>query len=262
MERTEAQRVSEAEEQAPALTDEAKAHGYDPSKYERPSVTVDIIIMSLRQGDLQVLLIKRRSWPFEGMWAITGGFVNMEESLETAAKRELREETGVEDVYLEQLYTFGDPGRDPRTRVITVVYFALLDSERLQVRAADDAVEVGWFSVYDLPPLAFDHAQILQYALERLRGTSICSPNSLPCANYSAFTKLSITAAWINVTSAKRFSRQVFWRIRARRKWRGRIVQRASIALIQRLKASCNGSLLLPAPKGIPGDFAVIMVEK
>src|SRR5260221_11539430 len=151
-------------------TAEAKAHKYDASKYERPSVTVDVVMMSLRQRDLQVLLIKRRSWPFEGMWAIPGGFVNIDESLETAAKRELQEETGVEDVYLEQLYTFGDPGRDPRTRVITVVYFALLNSDHLQVRAADDAVEVGWFSVYHLPPLAFDHAQILNYALERLRG--------------------------------------------------------------------------------------------
>jgi 8-oxo-dGTP diphosphatase len=152
------------------LTEEAKAHHYDPSKYERPSVTVDVVMMSLRQRDLQVLLVKRRSWPFEGMWAIPGGFVNMDESLETAAKRELQEETGVQDVYLEQLYTFGDPGRDPRTRVITVVYFALLDSERLQVRAADDAADVGWFSVYDLPPLAFDHEKILDYTLNRLRG--------------------------------------------------------------------------------------------
>ncbi|HYK85586.1 MAG TPA: NUDIX domain-containing protein [Ktedonobacteraceae bacterium] len=151
-------------------TDEAKAHGYDASKYERPSVTVDVVMMSLRQRDLQVLLIKRRSWPYEGMWAIPGGFVNIDESLETAAKRELQEETGVQDVYLEQLYTFGDPGRDPRTRVITVVYFALLDSARLQVKAADDAVDVGWFSVYQLPQLAFDHEKILHYALERLRG--------------------------------------------------------------------------------------------
>src|SRR2546426_8136496 len=149
---------------------ETKAHAYDASKYDRPSVTVDVVILSLRQKDLQVLLVKRRSWPYEGMWAIPGGFVNMDESLETAAKRELQEETGVQDVYLEQLYTFGDPGRDPRTRVITVVYFALLDSERLQVKAADDAVDVGWFSVYDLPPLAFDHAKILEYALNRLRG--------------------------------------------------------------------------------------------
>ena len=98
---------------------EAQAHHYDASKYERPSVTVDVVMMSLRQRDLQVLLVKRRSWPFEGMWAIRGGFVNIDESLETAAKRELQEETNVQDVYLEQLYTFGDLGRDPRTRVIT-----------------------------------------------------------------------------------------------------------------------------------------------
>jgi 8-oxo-dGTP diphosphatase len=143
---------------------------YDVTKYERPSVTVDVLMMSLRQRDLQILLIKRRAWPFEGMWAIPGGFINMNESLETAAKRELQEETGVQDVYLEQLYTFGNPGRDPRTRVITVVYFALLNSERLQVRAASDAADVGWFSVYKLPPLAFDHDQIIQYALNRLRG--------------------------------------------------------------------------------------------
>src|SRR5438046_6214012 len=126
-------------------------------------------MMSLRQRDLQVLLVKRRSWPFEGCWAIPGGFVKMDESLEAAAKRELQEETAVQDVYLEQLYTFGDPGRDPRTRVITVVNFALLDSERLQVRTADDAADVGGFSVYDLPPLAFDPEKILQYSLERMR---------------------------------------------------------------------------------------------
>jgi 8-oxo-dGTP diphosphatase len=149
---------------------EAQQHQYDASKYERPSVTVDVVMMSLRQKDLQVLLVKRRSWPYEGMLAIPGGFVNMDESLEAAAKRELQEETSVQDVYLEQLYTFGDPGRDPRTRVITVVYFALLDSERLQVQAASDAADVGWFSVYELPQLAFDHEQILNYALNRLRG--------------------------------------------------------------------------------------------
>lgn len=173
MERTEEQNEATRDDQSQASaeqTDEAKAHHYDASKYERPSVTVDVVMMSLRQRDLQVLLIKRRSWPYEEMWAIPGGFVNMNESLETAAKRELQEETGVQDVYLEQLYTFGDPGRDPRTRVITVVYFALLDSERLQVKAADDAINVGWFSVYDLPALAFDHDKILQYTLERLRG--------------------------------------------------------------------------------------------
>ena len=224
---------------------EAKAHSYDASKYERPSVTVDVVMMSLRQRDLQVLLIKRRAWPYEGMWAIPGGFVNIDESLETAAKRELQEETGVQDVYLEQLYTFGDPGRDPRTRVITVVYFALLDSERLQVRAADDAADVGWFSVYGLPPLAFDHEKILQYSLERLRGSSItprlllafCLSN-LRCVNCSACMRLSCTSGWINGTSVRKFSRPVFWKTQAPRRWRGRIVPPGCIALIQQQKRS------------------------
>jgi 8-oxo-dGTP diphosphatase len=171
MERTEEQGELSRNGQSPVQTSEAKAHHYDASKYERPSVTVDVVMMTLRQRDLQMLLIKRRSWPYEGMWAIPGGFVNIDESLVDAAKRELQEETGLQDVYLEQLYTFGDPGRDPRTRVITVVYFALIDYERLKgMRAADDAADVGWFSVYNLPPLAFDHEKIIQYVLTRLRG--------------------------------------------------------------------------------------------
>jgi 8-oxo-dGTP diphosphatase len=156
-------------EHTPEPLAEADDHHYNVSKYERPSVTVDVLMMSLRQRDLQTLFIKRRAWPYEGMWAIPGGFIRMNESLESAAKRELQEETGVQDVYLEQLYTFGDPGRDPRTRVVTVVYFALLDSERLLVRAASDATDVGWFSVYELPQLAFDHQEIVDYALNRLR---------------------------------------------------------------------------------------------
>jgi 8-oxo-dGTP diphosphatase len=170
MEQTQKQGEVTNDTQDTTQSAEAKAHHFDASKYERPSVTVDVVMMSLRQRDLQVLLVKRRSWPYEGCWAIPGGFVKMDESLEAAAKRELQEETGLQDVYLEQLYTFGDPGRDPRTRVITVVYFALLDSARLQVKAASDAADVGWFSVYNLPSLAFDHARILEYTLNRLRG--------------------------------------------------------------------------------------------
>ena len=137
--------------------------------YPRPSVTVDGVIFSLRTEDLQVLLIERGHPPFEGMWAIPGGFVGIDESLETAALREMKEETGVHDVYLEQLYTFGDPDRDPRGRVITVAYFALVPAGAVDPQAGTDAAQTGWWSIYDLPPLAFDHADILAYALKRLR---------------------------------------------------------------------------------------------
>lgn len=145
------------------------AEAYDANRFERPLVTVDLVIFSLRQAQLQVLLVRRRNWPFEGMWALPGGFVRMDESLEEAARRELSEETGVQDVYLEQLYTFGDLGRDPRTRVITVAYFALISSDHLQLRAATDAADADWFPATRPPPLAFDHADILGYAVTRLR---------------------------------------------------------------------------------------------
>lgn len=143
--------------------------GYDPNKYDRPSVTVDLAIFTLLKGTLQVLLVKRRQPPFAGMWALPGGFVRIDESLEDAARRELREESGVQDVYLEQLYTFGHPQRDPRMRVITVAYFALVRADKQRLRAATDAAEVGWFPAYAPPPLAFDHQQILDYAITRLR---------------------------------------------------------------------------------------------
>jgi 8-oxo-dGTP diphosphatase len=143
---------------------------YDPSKYDRPSVTVDVVIFTVRENDLKVLLVQRREHPYKDKWAIPGGFINMNESLEIAARRELEEETGVKDVYIEQLYTFGDPERDPRTRVITVTYFALVEARQVKPpRAGSDAKAAGWFSMYDLPSLAFDHAKILDYALTRLR---------------------------------------------------------------------------------------------
>jgi len=137
--------------------------------YPRPSVTVDVIIFTLRGNDLQVLLVKRKHPPFQEMWAIPGGFVAIDESLEDAALRELEEETGVRDVYLEQLYTFGGVDRDPRGRVITVAYFALVPAAAISPRAGSDAAKTRWCSVYDLPPLAFDHGDILTYALQRLR---------------------------------------------------------------------------------------------
>lgn len=142
---------------------------YRADAYERPSVTVDVVIFSLVDEDLKALLIKRKQPPFAGMWAIPGGFVGMDESLEEAALRELAEETSVANVFIEQLYTFGDPDRDPRTRVITVAYFALVPYDMVEHRAGSDAAETGWFSLYQLPELAFDHRQILDYALTRLR---------------------------------------------------------------------------------------------
>jgi 8-oxo-dGTP diphosphatase len=131
-------------------------------------VTVDIVIFSLQQSELQVLLIQRGVPPFEGRWALPGGFVHQNESLEAAARRELKEETGVRDVYLEQLYTFGEPARDPRGRIVTVAYYALLTTDVAPLVAGTDAGAARWLPARTHPPLAFDHEQILSYALERL----------------------------------------------------------------------------------------------
>ena len=131
-------------------------------------VTVDIVIFTIEAGVLKVLLIKRAIPPFAGQFAIPGGFVHEDEDLDQAALRELKEETGVADVYLEQLYSFGDPQRDPRRRVITVAYFALVSPDR-KLMAGSDAVAAAWYPIDQLPPLAFDHATILDYALDRLR---------------------------------------------------------------------------------------------
>lgn len=147
------------------------AETYNPADYDRPSVTVDIVLFTILDATLKVLLIKRKRWPFEDAWAFPGGFIEMDEDLEDAAYRELAEETNIDRsaAYLEQLYTFGKPGRDPRTRVITVAYFALVGADKIDPKAADDAADVGWFPAYEPPELAFDHAEILEYAIQRLR---------------------------------------------------------------------------------------------
>ena len=132
-------------------------------------VTVDIVIFTIQSDELKVLLVKRGIPPFKGQLALPGGFVHEDESLEEAAMRELREETGVSDVYLEQLYSFGEPGRDPRERTITVAYYALISADRSQLAAGTDSTEAAWWPVSKLPALAFDHRKILDYALERLR---------------------------------------------------------------------------------------------
>ncbi len=147
-------------------------------EYEMPAVTVDCVVfgLDLDEESLNVMLIQRAIAPFEGMWAIPGGFVLKGESLPEAAERELREETGITDVFLEQLYTFGDPKRDPRGWVVSVAYFALVSPDRHPAQAATDAREARWFPVNKLPKLAFDHAEILSVALERLRGKLTYAP--------------------------------------------------------------------------------------
>jgi 8-oxo-dGTP diphosphatase len=137
--------------------------------YPRPSVTTDVALLTLREQRLQLLLIRRSNPPHADMWALPGGFLEMDEDLPACAARELAEETGVSDVRLRQLYTFGRPDRDPRGRVISVAYYALLPARRLPgVRAASDASEAAWFPLDDLPSLAFDHAEIIALAQRRL----------------------------------------------------------------------------------------------
>ena len=136
--------------------------------YPRPCVTVDVVIVT-REARPRVLLIRRKNAPFAGAWALPGGFIEMDETLEASARRELAEETGVRTGKLVQLATFGDPGRDPRGRTISVVYLARVHPKQLKPRAADDAAEVGWFALDRPPALAFDHRQILARARAYLR---------------------------------------------------------------------------------------------
>ena len=159
---------------------------YDASEYERPSVTSDIVVLTLDSSDeLSILLIKRGEYPFKGCWAIPGGFLQAgKESIDEAAARELKSETNIDNVYLKQLYTFGNPGRDPRTTVISVAYTALVPKHMLDIKAGDDAQDARLFKIkYDVngivftndgltiteSDLAFDHNEIIRMAITRLR---------------------------------------------------------------------------------------------
>jgi 8-oxo-dGTP diphosphatase len=139
-------------------------------EYPRPALTVDCVVFGFDDVDLQLLLIRRALEPFSDSWALPGGFVDMDEDLDQAARRELEEETHLTQVFLEQLFTFGAAGRDPRGRVVSVAYYALVRPDQHPARADSDASEAAWHSVNELPPLAFDHIQVIDKALERLRG--------------------------------------------------------------------------------------------
>ncbi|MCH7815170.1 MAG: NUDIX hydrolase [Proteobacteria bacterium] len=143
----------------------AKKYCYE---YPHPAVTTDMVVFTIRDQELKLLLIKRKLQPFKGSWALPGGFVAIAEDIHQCAERELEEETGVRGVYLEQLCTYGHPERDPRERVITIAYYALIPSEKIKIRAATDATAVDWFVMDELPELAFDHANIVEQAKQRL----------------------------------------------------------------------------------------------
>lgn len=148
------------------MTDKKKPKSKKPYCYEypRPAVTVDVVLFCREGERLQVLLIKRARDPFKGAWAFPGGFVDENEKLEAAAARELKEETGIAGVRLKQLGAFGDPGRDPRSHTISIVFIGLLDG-RVEATGADDAEDARWHSARRPPPLAFDHQKILRQAL-------------------------------------------------------------------------------------------------
>jgi ADP-ribose pyrophosphatase YjhB (NUDIX family) len=137
--------------------------------YEQPGITIDLIIFTVNESKLKVLLVKRAVEPFADFWSIPGGFLQKGESLEDAALRVLEEKTGVKDVYLEQLYTFGKPDRDPRARIITVTYFALIPWKTLSQPGSKKIAGVAWYPVGAAPELAFDHREILDFAVNRLR---------------------------------------------------------------------------------------------
>ena len=136
-------------------------------RYPHPAVTTDCVIFGFNGERLQVLLIERGIEPFKGRWAFPGGFLKMDETAEEGAKRELKEETGLENAYIQQLHTFSAPNRDPRERVITIAYYALVNIQ--EVKGGDDAASARWFPLDEIPPLAFDHDYILRMATQKLR---------------------------------------------------------------------------------------------
>ena len=137
-------------------------------RYPHPAVTTDIVLFTVADGNLLILLIERKHEPEKGKWALPGGFLEIDEELDACVMRELEEETGVSGIYLEQLHTFGNVNRDPRERVITVAHLAIIPAEKSALNAGSDAQSAGWFSIFHLPDLAFDHNTIISMACGRL----------------------------------------------------------------------------------------------
>lgn len=139
-------------------------------------LTVDAVVFGYEEGLVSILLVKRKYEPFKGCWALPGGFVLEDESLEAAVERELHEETGVKINYLEQLYTFGNPARDPRGRIVSITYFGLVRPDAFHIKASTDAEEAEWFDINQLPEISFDHKEIIESAIKRLQGKITYEP--------------------------------------------------------------------------------------
>jgi 8-oxo-dGTP diphosphatase len=140
-------------------------------EWPRPMVTVDVAVFRLDKAKTKILLIKRGGEPFKGKWALPGGFVGIDEELETAASRELAEETGLVGLSIEQMRTYGTVGRDPRGRQITIVFFSIASKAQGKIKAGDDASQARWFDIEKFPKdMAFDHDEIVRFAIKKLKG--------------------------------------------------------------------------------------------
>jgi len=200
-------------------------HGNDIQEYPRPALTVDCVVfgVDLEERDLRVLLIQRDHPPFKHKWALPGGYVHLEESLEEAARRELAEETNVTDVYLEQLAVFGDVDRDPRGRIVTVAYSALVTLRDYDLRGATDARDAAWFSVDEVEQLAFDHDRILALACARLRQQVLQEPIAF-----------ALLPAAFTLTQLQRLYEIILGTTLDKRNFRKKVV---SLGLLERLNA-------------------------
>ena len=169
-----------------------KKHQYD---FPRPALTTDCVIFGFDGGELKLLLLQREKDPFKGKWVLPGGFVYMDETTEACANRILQEKAGVRDVFIEQLYTFSEVDRDPRDRVISVAYYALVNTKQYELIAGRDTLKAEWFELSKLPKLAFDHSRIVRVAIERLRGKISYQPIGFELLN-EKFTLTQLQAIY------------------------------------------------------------------
>jgi 8-oxo-dGTP diphosphatase len=200
------------------------------SKY---ALTVDCVVFGYDHGTLKVVLIERKNDPFKGSWALPGGFVEDDETVEQAAARELQEETGVHDIYLEQFHVFSNPERDPRGRVITVAHFALINSDHVELIATQDALRAQWFDAYDIPKLAFDHKQIYLQALEALRRSVSVKP-----------LVFELLPKYFTLTMLQQLYEQIFGKVLDKRNFRKQV---ADMDYVQETQKMTKGGQHRPA---------------